>query len=414
MDNETNSPVCSCCGATIETDDYYTFEGSILCDDCYHSETVVCEHCGDRIWSDDNAGSDNMPLCNSCYDDYYTTCECCGRIIHRDYANYDDDDCAYCDHCYEERQNSSIHEYNYKPEPIFYGDSKRYFGVELEIDEGGKNGDNADTLLGIGNRVAEHIYIKLSEYNNLFSAIYNLLLFGYIRLGMCSLDYVNFQSDSYILQNKLQEYLESYTEKYAENSSFARWLSNTKTIVKSKEIINLIDVLIFFLERTNIYGEFIIDLQELYIIPKITIESYTTTININDGNKDNLLSVLIDSGSKLCFQIVEDFVNFSRIRIDFNEETKKYYVKLEANNLFIASIVELYYLITSGREIRKCAAKYCGVFFFPTRPNKYYCCQDCKRKSEMKRRRDRKANESSNKCDSSTTTPSHHDTAENN
>ena len=117
MDNSENTrSVCSCCGATIETDDYYTFEGSILCDDCYHSETVTCEHCGDRIWADDNAGTDSMPLCNSCYDDYYTTCECCGRIIRRDYANYDDDDdYAYCDHCYEERQNSSIHEYNYKP-----------------------------------------------------------------------------------------------------------------------------------------------------------------------------------------------------------------------------------------------------------------------------------------------------------
>ena len=80
MDNETNSPVCSCCGATIETDDYYTFEGNILCDDCYHSATVTCEHCGDRIWADDNAGSDSMPLCNSCYDD---------------------DDYAYCDRCYE-------------------------------------------------------------------------------------------------------------------------------------------------------------------------------------------------------------------------------------------------------------------------------------------------------------------------
>ena len=159
--NETNRPVCSCCGATIETDDYYTFDGNILCDDCYRSETVTCEHCGDRIWTDDNAGSDSMPLCNSCYDDYYTTCECCGRIIHRDYANYDDeDDYAYCDRCYEERQQSSIHEYNYKPNPIFYGYSKRYFGVELEIDEGGKNSDNADTLLGIGNRIAEHIYIK--------------------------------------------------------------------------------------------------------------------------------------------------------------------------------------------------------------------------------------------------------------
>lgn len=27
--NETNRPVCSCCGATIETDDYYTFEGRL-------------------------------------------------------------------------------------------------------------------------------------------------------------------------------------------------------------------------------------------------------------------------------------------------------------------------------------------------------------------------------------------------
>ena len=47
--NETARPVCSCCGATIETDDYYTFDGNILCDDCYHSEIVTCEHCGDRI-----------------------------------------------------------------------------------------------------------------------------------------------------------------------------------------------------------------------------------------------------------------------------------------------------------------------------------------------------------------------------
>ena len=50
MDNNENTrPVCNCCGATIETDDYYTFDGSILCDDCYHSEIVTCEHCGDRI-----------------------------------------------------------------------------------------------------------------------------------------------------------------------------------------------------------------------------------------------------------------------------------------------------------------------------------------------------------------------------
>lgn len=146
--NETTRSVCSCCGATIETDDYYTFDGNILCDECYHSETVTCEHCGDRIWADDNAGSDSMPLCNSCYDDYYTTCECCGRIIHRDYASYITPTATVATR--NVRTVLFIHEYNYKPEPIFYGESKRYFGVELEIDEGGKNSDNADTILGIG------------------------------------------------------------------------------------------------------------------------------------------------------------------------------------------------------------------------------------------------------------------------
>ncbi len=57
-------------------------------------------------------------------------------------------------------RNRSIHDYGYKPEPIFYGDSKRYFGVELEIDGAGKDSDNADELLSIANKDEEHIYIK--------------------------------------------------------------------------------------------------------------------------------------------------------------------------------------------------------------------------------------------------------------
>ena len=103
MDNKTENArlVCSCCGAELDTEDYYEMQGELLCPDCYHNETVACEHCGERIWLDDNAGSDNIPLCQRCFDDYYTTCECCGRIIHRDYANYDDDDdYPYCDRCY--------------------------------------------------------------------------------------------------------------------------------------------------------------------------------------------------------------------------------------------------------------------------------------------------------------------------
>ena len=55
----------------------------------------------------------------------------------------------------------TIRNYSYKPEPIFYGNGKRFLGVELEIDRGGKDPDNAQELLDIVNHGSEkHIYIK--------------------------------------------------------------------------------------------------------------------------------------------------------------------------------------------------------------------------------------------------------------
>lgn len=161
MNSETIIHTCDCCGAETDSDSVFEFDGSILCETCYNNETTVCQHCGNRIWLDDDAGNDSIHLCQDCYDDYYVTCESCGRIIHSNYANYDDDDDdAYCDRCYNEHCSSSIHDYSYKPDPLFYGNSKRYFGVELEIDDGGKDSDNADSLLYTANHRAEHIYIK--------------------------------------------------------------------------------------------------------------------------------------------------------------------------------------------------------------------------------------------------------------
>ena len=77
-----------------------------------------------------------------------------------DDAYYDDDDVPYCRECYHNHCIGSIHDYSYKPEPIFYGDGDRYFGVELEIDCGGKDKDNAETILDKVNNGDELIYIK--------------------------------------------------------------------------------------------------------------------------------------------------------------------------------------------------------------------------------------------------------------
>lgn len=152
---------CDNCGCELTKDTVYHFDGSYFCSECLDDSTCICEHCGDRIWADENSGTDSFVLCECCYDNHYTTCESCGRIIHQDYANYDDDDdYPYCDDCYNRINTSSIHDYGYKPDPLFFGEGNRYFGVELEIDEGGKDSENADQLLFCANIEDEHIYIK--------------------------------------------------------------------------------------------------------------------------------------------------------------------------------------------------------------------------------------------------------------
>lgn len=152
--------ICTHCGRTIEEEDYGIIYGVPICSDCVADYTVTCEHCGNLIWASDSYGDDNTILCHSCYEDYYTCCNECGSLIHYENA-YEFEGEYYCRECYDEvRSSDSINDYSYKPEPIFYGDSNRYFGVELEIDLGGKESNNADEILEIGNNSAEHIYIK--------------------------------------------------------------------------------------------------------------------------------------------------------------------------------------------------------------------------------------------------------------
>ena len=158
-----NMVVCESCGQKIPLTQSMDFEGCALCQHCYEERTVSCSRCGTRIWNDENAGDEHTPLCQSCYERYYVTCARCGRIIHEDDACYEDDgdDDPLCGACYTRRRgNTAIHDYYYKPDPIFLGDGTRFFGVELEIDEAGESNSNARKLLEIANDGQERIYCK--------------------------------------------------------------------------------------------------------------------------------------------------------------------------------------------------------------------------------------------------------------
>ena len=153
---------CEFCGKEIKQGAQQIFEGVCMCKECFKIKTTTCDRCGGTLWIDEREGTDNLTLCQRCYDNHYTTCERCGCLIsYNDALYFDDEDEPYCGNCYNILASENvIHSYNYKPEPIFYGDNELYMGVELEIDVGGSNTNNAEKILEIANSKSENMYCK--------------------------------------------------------------------------------------------------------------------------------------------------------------------------------------------------------------------------------------------------------------
>jgi hypothetical protein len=157
----TDTFLCERCGQHHPCSDRQEFDGKVFCSECLEEVSDVCSYCGRRILVYTNAGDDQITLCQDCYDAYYTTCFDCGVILRRDDAYFNAEDEYVCANCHQSNQSKyAIHNYYYKPSPIFYGTEGRFYGVELEVDRGGKDGDNAKTLLDTANYRDEHIYIK--------------------------------------------------------------------------------------------------------------------------------------------------------------------------------------------------------------------------------------------------------------
>lgn len=154
---------CDSCGRVPSEDALISFDGQLLCPACLEQTTVLCSHCGSRIWSEENAGDSQTPLCQRCYDAHYISCARCGCLIREDDAFYqgDEADEPYCQSCWAWwEQDVAIHDYYFKPAPIFYGTGPRFFGVELEIDGAGEAPHHARELLNIANETEERIFIK--------------------------------------------------------------------------------------------------------------------------------------------------------------------------------------------------------------------------------------------------------------
>ncbi len=156
----TPTQICSHCGAAAES--LTAFDGQLLCPDCLELLTATCTDCGSRFLRTHNRSeNDDFPICPECYDRDYARCIRCGRIIDTDHCWYPlDTDDPYCADCCSTIENSPIHDYYFKPYPIFYGDGPRYFGVELEIDDGGECDSSAEALMDVANQSKTLVYCK--------------------------------------------------------------------------------------------------------------------------------------------------------------------------------------------------------------------------------------------------------------
>lgn len=152
--------VCTSCGNKFYREQLSPFGGELLCPSCLSNQTVYCSCCDRRIWTDDNVGTDAQPLCQDCFDDHFERCTACNALIRRGDTFFREDD-PYCQECYHSVcDRDAIHDYYYKPTPIFYGDGNRFFGVELEIDGAGEDSDNAAEILHIANAEQPLTYCK--------------------------------------------------------------------------------------------------------------------------------------------------------------------------------------------------------------------------------------------------------------
>ncbi len=141
---------CAQCGEYVLDDDAHYFPDSdseTYCEDCFNYLAVKCDNCGDSVHCDSvNEDSYGMVLCDHCLNNYFYMCVECDRFVHEhDICEFDDG--IYCRDCYD-RRNRVIHSYNYKPDPIFYGkNDPLYMGIEIEIDGGGYDHDNAAEIM---------------------------------------------------------------------------------------------------------------------------------------------------------------------------------------------------------------------------------------------------------------------------
>jgi hypothetical protein len=148
---------CDHCYELVPVDDMVAVDNNdgYVCESCADN-CYTCDHCG-NLFSDHNIAVNTIgaTLCEYCYNEYYFTCEECGEVYHQEDGEYING-YNYCSTCADDHRDCIL-PYSTKPNPIFFGNSKSGYGLEVEIDNGDYKQEAAEAISEAG---GDHIYLK--------------------------------------------------------------------------------------------------------------------------------------------------------------------------------------------------------------------------------------------------------------
>ena len=121
--------------------------GYDYCEDCFDHLFHRCTICDKLRPASHMRRINGVDYCNTCYHEIYTDCVDCGRTLTVEddevFIICGDEECPRCYRCHREAQNGqTVHEYGYKPRPIFHfnrgietiNHNTLTFGLELEVE----------------------------------------------------------------------------------------------------------------------------------------------------------------------------------------------------------------------------------------------------------------------------------------